>query len=115
VAETLDDATYDDPFDFGEGVRGCYIGWAPDRELNPQYEGIPDEPRYSLILFHQTPEGAPCSGAVTFDGEVQQRVEASGRSTWTVESWDPLTLSPSILCQRCGHHGFIREGRWVDA
>jgi len=34
---------------------------------------------------------------------------------WTVESWFPLTLSPSILCLRCGDHGFIRDGKWVSA
>lgn len=34
---------------------------------------------------------------------------------WQVESWDPLTLSPSVLCNTCGLHGFIREGRWVPA
>jgi hypothetical protein len=39
---------------------------------------------------------------------------------WTVEAgeagtWEGLTLSPSVLCRRCGHHGWIRDGRWVDA
>ncbi len=36
-------------------------------------------------------------------------------SGWAVESEDPLTLSPSLLCMTCGHHGFIREGEWVPA
>lgn len=40
--------------------------------------------------------------------------------TWTVEAgeagvWEGLTLVPSILCRTCGHHGWIRDGRWVDA
>jgi hypothetical protein len=26
-----------------------------------------------------------------------------------------LTLSPSLLCMRCGDHGFIRNGKWVKA
>jgi hypothetical protein len=34
---------------------------------------------------------------------------------WTVVSESPLTLSPSLLCPRCGHHGFIRDGKWVPA
>lgn len=34
--------------------------------------------------------------------------------TWQLISRDPLTLSPSFLCH-CGHHGWIREGRWVPA
>lgn len=33
-----------------------------------------------------------------------------------VESRDPLTLAPSILCaQGCGFHGFVRDGHWVPA
>jgi Family of unknown function (DUF6527) len=35
-------------------------------------------------------------------------------TTWDVESMDPVTLSPSVLCD-CGVHGFIRSGRWIDA
>lgn len=31
---------------------------------------------------------------------------------WRLESLDPLTLSPSLLCRICGTHGFIRSGRW---
>lgn len=34
---------------------------------------------------------------------------------WTLESWEPLTVSPSLLCMGCGAHGFIREGKWVPA
>ena len=34
---------------------------------------------------------------------------------WTVESTEPLTVSPSILCGLCGTHGFWRDGRWVAA
>ncbi len=34
---------------------------------------------------------------------------------WAVESADPLTISPSILCGSCGTHGFWRAGRWVPA
>lgn len=111
---TLDDAGYDNPYDFGHGVTGCYTSWSPDRELNPQYEGIPDAPRYGLILNHPTPAGEPCQSAVTFDSETARQIEP-GRPVWTVESWEPLTISPSVLCRRCGHHGWIRDGQWVPA
>lgn len=30
-------------------------------------------------------------------------------------SEDPLTVMPSLLCPRCQHHGWIRDGRWVSA
>jgi hypothetical protein len=26
-----------------------------------------------------------------------------------------LTIEPSILCPDCGTHGFIRNGRWIEA
>lgn len=28
---------------------------------------------------------------------------------------DKLTISPSLQCRSCPNHGFIRDGRWVDA
>jgi hypothetical protein len=36
-------------------------------------------------------------------------------TTWELQSEDPLTLSPSILCRACGNHGFIQGGKWVKA
>lgn len=38
-----------------------------------------------------------------------------GPTGWTVEQTDPLTISPSIQCGRCGVHGFFRAGVWVPA
>lgn len=32
--------------------------------------------------------------------------------SWDVGSYDPLTLSPSLACRSCGHHGFIHGGQW---
>jgi hypothetical protein len=37
------------------------------------------------------------------------------RPIWTLVQRDPLTLTPSISCTACGHHGFITDGRWVPA
>lgn len=54
-----------------------------------------------------------CSGFVFFDVETEARCK--GTPAWKVESMDPLTLSPSVLCRICGNHGFIREGKWVPA
>jgi hypothetical protein len=39
---------------------------------------------------------------------------ASG-AIWTLESLEPLTIAPSLLCMTCGAHGFIRDGKWVPA
>jgi hypothetical protein len=78
--------------------------------------GQPDQ-RVGAIVWHPlTPQCSQacidlgqCGGAVLFD--VSANVDTT-RPRWQVESWDPLTLSPSLLCH-CGDHGFIVEGRWV--
>jgi hypothetical protein len=100
--------------DLGDGHAIGYARWAPDRELNPQYVGIPDVERYAAMVQHTTPTGEPCMGGITFDGEVARRIEPD-KARWTVESWEPLTVSPSLLCMVCGDHGFIRNGQWVRA
>jgi hypothetical protein len=100
--------------DLGDGHAAEWEGWHPDRELNPHLDGIPDVDKWGLTIYHTNPSGQPCAGFVTLDGEVQRRVEPNRPNRWTVESWDPLTLSPSVLCS-CGDHGWIREGRWVRA
>ncbi len=47
------------------------------------------------------------------DGE--QFIVAPALDDHTVESVDPLTVSPSVLCPDCSLHGFIRDGRWQPA
>jgi hypothetical protein len=108
------------PLDFGSGVRACWTSWAPDRDLNPQYEGIPDVERWGMILDHPDARDPAqrCHSGLTFAGPVQAQLEPN-RPVWQVESWEPLTLSPSILCAPdkggCGLHGYIRGGLWVPA
>lgn len=85
--------------DLGHGVRIRFT----------TYQGV----RHGLIESHDRPDGGGrCSGAITFAGAPTPQPD---RPAWTVESQEPLTLSPSLLCRTCGHHGFIRDGRWVPA
>jgi hypothetical protein len=70
-----------------------------------------------IILWHRATDGQACGGYVCFArGEDDEK---RNRPTWTVESLEPLTISPSVLCKGdygCGGtHGFIREGKWVSA
>jgi len=103
-----------EPIDLGAGHLLRFVHWAPDRDLNPQYDGLPDVDRWGAILAHPHPvTGNECEGSLTFDGPVQRQLEPA-RPKWQVESWEPLTISPSVLCA-CGDHGFIRQGRWVTA
>jgi hypothetical protein len=97
--------------------------WDPELDINPQYEHLREQlpvEKWGAILDHPNAQtGKPCSGGLTFDGPVQAEID--DRPRWTVESWDPLTLAPSVLCKakvagvECGDHGFIRGGVWVPA
>ena len=75
--------------------------------------GEPKGQRSGAIVTHKKPDGTWCQGSISFDVPAS-RERASGRPSWTVHSWEPLTLAPSLVCH-CGDHGFIREGRWVRA
>jgi hypothetical protein len=90
--------------DLGNGYSYRWVGWYPDRELNPQYEGIPDTDKALLILKCPHDEGA-----VTIEGATP-----SQKSGWRIVSLEPLTLDPSIENKNCGCHGYIREGKWVS-
>lgn len=68
-----------------------------------------------LIRVHPRRGGSgTCASAVAFDTPASRAAHREGMPLHTVVSWDPLTLSPSLLCTACGHHGHIRGGRWVD-
>ena len=118
--------------ELGTGHSLIWTSWAPDLDLNPQYRAVPAQApgeHYGAIIRHPAgPNVKPwaseffgpgiCEGGVVFDTPTTQAVDAishaGGRARWQVQSWDPLTISPSVLCD-CGDHGFIREGRWVPA
>ncbi len=36
-----------------------------------------------------------------------------GPNGWTIVSEEPLTVTPSILNQPCGCHGYITDGKWI--
>lgn len=99
--------------DLGHGVSYSKFQWSPDRDLNPQYEGIPDIEWAGITVYFESGTDNECAGGVTFDS-----MAAAGHKgpMWKVESYDPLTLSPSIACRtHSHHHGFIQSGRWVPA
>jgi hypothetical protein len=81
------------------------------------YVGEDETTRIGIIDRHNRPDGTPCAerrgGAILFD--IPQNADVPGRALWQVVNLEPLTLSPSLLCQLCGDHGFIRDGRWVAA
>lgn len=66
-----------------------------------------DGEMHGIQLWHPRPDnGQRCWGGW---------IPVTGEYRWDVVSREPLTLNPSILCNACGAHGWIREGKWVSA
>jgi len=73
-----------------------------------------------FIVAHDRPGfDVRCEGFVHVDGKAGNQWAMTG----SLDGGD-LTLSPSILCvlgsgtgsdERCGFHGFVRDGKWVPA
>lgn len=80
--------------------------------------GEDEKTKIGFIETHPTPEGAGCHGQVVFDVPEAASVRSP---KWQLLSLDPLHIEPSVLCGiagkaiSCGHHGFVRDGRWVPA
>lgn len=73
-----------------------------------------------VLELHELGDGRICGGSVMFSLPVGSPAIPRSEGVqpkWLVEQLEPLTLSPSILCSPelggCGHHGYIRDGRWV--
>ena len=67
---------------------------------------------YGGLWLHRSPKtGECCTGG--FAWRVPD-VSAfpNDQATWSLVSFEPLTLSPSLLCLDCGAHGFIENGGW---
>jgi hypothetical protein len=78
-------------------------------------ERWPEAPEHTgIIEWHRRPDGELCGGWVAW-----WRPPGQSGPVWQLVALDPLHLEPSILCSPdkdgCGMHGFIRDGRWVDA
>jgi hypothetical protein len=68
-----------------------------------------------VAYTHPKPDGSgPCKGPRSGADWVPVKPH-DPIGGWDLVSKDPLTLSPSLLCRACGHHGFIRDGRWHPA
>ncbi len=94
--------------------RDRWLRWLSLSNDAAEVAGIPPTDRFGALVLHRNPTtGERCMGGVRFPSETQRLVDPHS-ATWTVESWEPLTLSPSLL-HSCGDHGFVRAGRWVAA
>lgn len=89
-----------DAVDIGHGVQ-------LSRQVDDQGRDI------GRLVWHDCRHNYGPAG-ITWD-TVPGRQDDPGRVGWTVQSWEPLTVTPSVLCLTCGLHGWIRGGRWVPA
>lgn len=99
--------------DIGHGVRITFTTWSDYDQAGLLVEHPRDTGGW---YAEHPPEDNPgtCTSGVLFDlPGVREAFPAN--AVWTVERQEPLTLSPSLLCRMCGHHGWIREGLWVPA
>jgi hypothetical protein len=94
--------------DLGSGFNLRFTSWTPDRLLNPQYDEIPSVDRIGAIVTCKH----GIEGSILFSISPEHDALFPNSPHWTVESWEPLTLSPSIDTGCC--HGFIKEGKWVE-
>lgn len=83
--------------------------------------GVVIERRYhegalaGVAYTHPKPDGSgPCTGPRSGHDWVPVKPH-DPIGGWDLVSEVPLTISESLLCRACGHHGFIRNGRWVPA
>jgi hypothetical protein len=91
--------------DIGHGVAIKFTCYNP--------EDYPDAPNPSGCLIRHPNAKDPSQDC--YGGVVWWRPESEyGRTVWTLNSLEPLDISPSVLCS-CGSHGFIKAGRWMPA
>lgn len=108
-----------DEVDLGQGHKARFFVWDPDMSIQSNAEkfadapGSPEDPVGAIIEHPSLKDGSPCSGSIHFD--TPRTSFMSERNRWQLVSLDPLHVEPSILCNRCGDHGFIRNGRWETA
>lgn len=104
----------DTPLDLGSGFFLRFTAWAPDRTIREnrvRYAFVPDVDKIGAILTCRH----GIEGSILFSISPEHDKIFENQPHWTVNSWEPLDISPSVACGSCGCHGFIREGKWVDA
>lgn len=102
-------------FDLGCGFTYSFFGWTPDRELNPQYEGIADVEKAGINIWKDGELVDSCA----FNTPEVNAIPGMRDVKWQLVCLDPLHIEPSIQMygddRKPTHHGFIRGGRWIQA
>lgn len=68
-------------------------------------------PDGSMLWEHQTLPG--------YEPAARHMVSSKKGAVWKVVQAEPLTLTPSLHCDKglggCGVHGFVMDGKWMPA
>jgi hypothetical protein len=104
----------------GDGTHriAFIVAQEPDEEgllayrLVPHLEDGDDEAMLIGLEEEHADNGKTCGGYIAWAEPYGTYMPLTGHS---LVSLSPLTISPSLSCQRCPSHGFIRDGRWHDA
>jgi hypothetical protein len=113
--------------DLGNGHWFTFMVGDPEYHLTDDERLLNyDEDGNTLVgIIHRHPRpGGPvddevngyCGGAIQFVRGTSEREKQ--RPIWQVISLDPLHIEPSLLCvpgKGCGSHGWIRDGKWIQA
>ena len=74
---------------------------------------VDPQDRFTGLIDRHTCNGGLTDTFVFFDVPWNNREELAGLERHKVDQWEPLTLSPSLVCVGCGRVGWIRDGQWI--
>lgn len=77
-----------------------------DHAIKLMYTDETQETVASVVLLHRD-LGDPDS--------ICQGFAEVGDGEWRILEREPLTMTPSFVCNDCGDHGLVRNGAWVEA
>lgn len=75
-----------------------------------------DSEPYMAFWWHRSTQSETgwCNGSFAWRNPSPKDFQRD-MALWTLEQWEPLTISPSLLCLKCKAHGFIRQSKWIRA
>lgn len=84
-------------------------------DLYYMYYGNGDNPYAGIFLIHKDADGEQC--VETYDVKIKDGTHYyADDGHWQMIStdWGNLSMMPSIVCTKCGLHGYIVNNEWVD-
>lgn len=97
----------EDDYDLG---NGCSFAWLTD--ATDQVIGLVETHPHRGESDSGT---ETCGGYVAWISDEDHHVTAKHHlARGGPGEEDHLTVTPSLLCPRCGNHGFITDGRWIS-